>query len=316
MTLPRQVVPGRDYMITRRCSERRFFLRPDEDTNNAFVYCLALAATRAKVRVTFSVAMSNHHHTGIHDPDGNFPVFTEHFHGLLARCQNAHLGRFENFWSSESASVVHLVDPNDILDKMTYAFTNPTAADLVDSVEEWPGVTTFHATLSGGHITATRPRHFFRDDGQMPEVVSLPISRPCGFDSLGQEEWANLVTESVRAKEANHRQWRTVNGITVLGRAGVLRQNPLDSPSGHAPRFQMSPQVAAKNKWARIEALKRNRIFIERYRDAFLGHVAGLANVVFPFGTYWMRKFAKVACETAEMAGEAIRNQALVPAPS
>jgi hypothetical protein len=60
-------------MITRRCSERRFFLRPDEDTNNAFIYCLALAATRPKVQVTFSVAMSNHHHTGIHDPDGTFP---------------------------------------------------------------------------------------------------------------------------------------------------------------------------------------------------------------------------------------------------
>ena len=88
-------------MVTRRCSERRFFLRPDEDTNNAFIYCLALAAKRAKVQVTFSVALSNHHHTGIHDPDGNFPIFTEHFHGLLARCQNAHLGRFEGFWSSE-----------------------------------------------------------------------------------------------------------------------------------------------------------------------------------------------------------------------
>ncbi len=43
--------------------------------------------------------MSNHHHTGIHDLDGNFPIVTEHFHGLLARCQNAHLGPFENFWS-------------------------------------------------------------------------------------------------------------------------------------------------------------------------------------------------------------------------
>jgi REP element-mobilizing transposase RayT len=316
MTLPRQVVPGRDYMITRRCSERRFFLRPDEDTNNAFTYCLALAAIRAKVQVTFCVAMSNHHHTGIHDPEGNFPIFTEHFHGLLARCQNAHLGRFENFWSSEPTSVVHLVEPNDILDKMTYAFTNPTAADLVDSVEEWPGVATLHATLSGGHITATRPKHFFRDDGEMPEVVSLPIARPCGFDNLGQEEWANLVTERVRAKEADHRQRRVANGIAVLGRAGVLRQDPLDCPSSHVPRFQMGPQVAAKNKWARMEAFKRNRSFIERYRDAFLGHVAGLANVVFPFGTYWMRKFAKVACETAEMVGDAVRDQVFAPAPS
>jgi hypothetical protein len=303
-------------MITRRCSERRFFLRPDEGTNNAFIYCLALAATRAKVQVTFSVALSNHHHTGIHDPDGNFPVFTEHFHGLLARCQNATLGRFEGLWSSEPTSVVHLVEPNDILDKMTYAFTNPTAADLVDTVEEWPGVATFQATVSGSHITATRPKHFFRDDGGMPEVVRLAIARPQGFQHLGQAEWASLVTECVRAKEADHRQRRAAKGITVLGRARILGQNPFHCPSGHAARFQMSPRVAAKNKWTRIEALLRNRGFIQKYRDAFLSHMAGLADVVFPFGTYWMNKFGKVACEAAETVEQALLGPPMNPAAS
>ena len=62
----------------------------------------------------------------------------------------------------------------------------------------------------------------------------------------------------------------------------------------------MSPRVAAKNKWSRIEALLRNRGFVEKYRDAFVSHMAGAVNVLFPFGTYWMRKFAKVACEAAE----------------
>ena len=316
MTLPRQVVPGLDYMITRRCSERRFFLRPDDDTNNAFIYCLALAATRAKVQVTFSVAMSNHHHTGIHDPDGNFPIFTEHFHGLLARCQNAHLGRFENFWSSEPTSVVRLVEPDDILNKLTYAFTNPTAADLVDTIEEWPGVTTFQATIAGGRITAARPKHFFRDDSGMPEVVSLQIARPHGFENLAQSAWASLVSERVRAKEADHRQRRAAKGITVLGRARILEQNPFHCPEGQAPRFQMSPRVAAQNKWARIEALLRNRGFIEKYRQAFLGHMAGLAEVLFPFGTYWMRKFAKVACEAAEVVEETILSPPMDPAPA
>jgi putative transposase len=309
MTLPRQVVPGRDYMITRRCSERRFFLRPDDDTNNAFIYCLALAAQRANVDVTFTVAMSNHAHTGIHDPDGNFPVFTEHFHGLLARCQNAHLGRFENFWSSEPTSVVHLVEANDILEKMTYAFTNPTTADLVDTIEEWPGVTTFKATLAGGALTATRPKHFFRDDGSMPEVVSLPMRRPHGFEQLDGNAWANLLEERVRSREAAARERRKAEGKAVLGRERILRQNPFECPESHAPRFQVSPRVAAKSKWARIEALLRNRGFIEKYRAAFLQHLAGVANVLFPFGTFWMRKFGKVACEAAEIVAEP------VPAP-
>jgi hypothetical protein len=30
-----------------------------------------------------------------------------------------------------------------------------------------------------------------------------------------------------------------------------------------------------------------------------------LANIVFPFGTYWMRTFDKVACETAEAVEQA-----------
>jgi hypothetical protein len=39
MSLPRAIRSGRCYLITRRCSERRFFLRPDHATNNAFVAC-------------------------------------------------------------------------------------------------------------------------------------------------------------------------------------------------------------------------------------------------------------------------------------
>jgi len=301
-------------MITRRCSERRFFLRPDEATNNAFVYCLALAAQRAKVQVTFALAMSNHHHTAIHDPDGNFPVFIEHFHGLLARCQNAHLRRFENFWSSEPTSVVQLVDPSDILEKMTYAFTNPAAADLVDAVEDWPGVSSFQETLSGTCLTASRPKHFFRGDGKLPEIATLPIARPQGFEKLGQDEWAQLLAERVRAKEAEHRQRREKAGISVLGREEILAQDPFDCPRSHAPHFELNPRVAAKNKWARIETLLRNRGFLERYRAAFLNHLAGLANTLFPFGTYWMRKFGKVLCEPADRPR--IASPGMTPAPA
>jgi REP element-mobilizing transposase RayT len=287
-------------MVTRRCSERRFFLRPDPETNNAFLYCLGVAATHAKVQVLFTVAMSNHHHTGIHDPDGNFPVFIERFHGLLARCQNAHLGRFENFWSSEPTSVVRLVEPDDVLDKMVYAFTNPVVADLVSQAEDWPGVTSFQATLSGRSLFAARPKHFFRDDGDMPDVVSIPIHRPRGFEVPDPDDWAAMVKDRVRAREVSERERRAASCVGVLGRQRILNQNPFDYPKSHAPRFQMSPRVAAKSKWARIEALQRNCSFIEKYRDAFEQHLSGAARVLFPFGTYLLRKLAKVACEAAE----------------
>jgi len=95
MSLARAVVPGRTYMITRRCSERRFFLRPDAETNNAFIYCLGVAALKYGVRVIFTSTMSNHHHTGVLDVEGRLPDFLAHFHKLLAKHQNALRGRWE-----------------------------------------------------------------------------------------------------------------------------------------------------------------------------------------------------------------------------
>jgi hypothetical protein len=43
--------------------------------------------------------------------------------------------------------------------------------------------------------------------------------------------------------------------------------------------------------------------------------MAGLAGIVFPFGTYWMRKFAKVLCETAEMVGDVARATVIKTSP-
>lgn len=296
MSLPRQVLPDSDYMITRRCSERRFFLRPDNDTNNAFIYCLGLAAKRSNVRILFVVSMSNHYHAGIHDPDGSFPIFAEHFHALLARCQNAQLGRFDAFWSSDPTSVVRLLEPADVLDKMAYAYANPVAADLVDAADDWPGVSSFRAAMTTSLMTAVRPKHFFRADGDQPDVVDVPIYRPRGFLGMTSADWKALVAEQVRAVETGHRERRRCSGKLVLGRDAVLAQKPFDSPRTAEPHFGISPRVAAKSKWARIEALSRSKAFIEKYLVAIRSWIAGVANVVFPYGTYRMRHFARVSC--------------------
>jgi putative transposase len=296
MSIPREVLPGQTYMITRRCTQRQFLMRPDKETNNAFIYCLAEAAERHGIQVLFTVAMSNHHHTGIHDPTGNYPAFLEHFHKLFAKCQNALRGRWENFWSSEQTSVVRLIDPIDAIEKMIYALTNPVKDGLVDMAHHWPGVSSLAWVTLGRSLVASRPKHFFRDEGVMPDKVALSFVRPHGYEHMPSADFAALVTDRIRQVEESVAAERQRVGGSVVGRRSILNQSWRDRPDSREPRRALNPRVAARSKWSRIEALLRNRAFHDAYIAARSRFLEGLRDVLFPAGTYWLRRFARATC--------------------
>ena len=296
MSFPRQVLPGTTYMITRRCTQRQFLMRPDRETNNAFIYCLAEAAARHGIDVLFTIANTNHHHTGIYDRHGVFPEFIERFHKMFAKCQNALRGRSENFWAPEQTSVVRLVDMGAVIDKMTYALTNPVKDDLVERAEEWPGVSALEAIVRDQPLTAERPRHFFRGEGCMPATVSLKFVRPPGFEFMSHPEFAELVRENVRRVEEMASEDRRRRGVRVLGREGVLQQDWRNCPKSAEARGSLTPTVAARSRWSRIEALQRNREFRQEYASAREAFMNGARGVEFPAGTYWLRCFARVVC--------------------
>ena len=50
MTCPRRVVPGTTYLLTRRCTQRRFMLVPRGLVPALFGYCIALAAKIGRSR--------------------------------------------------------------------------------------------------------------------------------------------------------------------------------------------------------------------------------------------------------------------------
>ena len=59
---------------------------------------------------------------------------------------------------------------------------------------------------------------------------------------------------------------------------------------------EVTPEVAAKNKWERIAALQQNTEFQIAYRDAYVQWRNGDHDVVFPYGTYKMRVFHGAKC--------------------
>ena len=99
-------------------------------------------AKRAGARLLWSTVMSNHHHTGVHDPHGNISAFCRELHCLVAKHHNSSYGRFEYFWSSGPSGHLRLLGAGDILDKLVYSITNPVKPHLVARAKQWPGVNT------------------------------------------------------------------------------------------------------------------------------------------------------------------------------
>lgn len=296
MSVPRQVLPQSFYMLNRRCTQRQFLLRPDRATNDTVLYCLAEASRRFGIDLILPSVLSNHHHIVLYDRYGRVIEFAEHLHKFIAKAMNALRGRWENFWSSEPLCLVRLVDPADVLDKLVYAATNPVKDGLVDRVHQWPGVNGLSALLNQRSITVRRPRHFFRADGPMPDEVTLDLVIP---PELGDaEQVRGNLRQRVAAVEQALSSERARSGASVLGRRVILRQSWRDEPSSTEPRRGLRPRIAARSHWSRIEALCRNRAFVIAYRDARTRWCVGLP-AIFPFGTYWLRRFAGVPTAAA-----------------
>jgi hypothetical protein len=291
MSQPRCILPGRFWLITRACTQQLFLLRPDAETNNAFAYCLFEAALRFGILVILPLAMSNHHHTVVFDPHGRICEFVEHFHKMLARVMNRMRDHRENFWSSDALSLVELVDNGAVIDKLIYTATNPVKADLVERAAEWPGFSGLSALLNGETVTAVRPTYFFRANGAMPRSVSYNLTIP---SQLGAT--VDVLTElrnGIAEIEAQQIRARKKSGVTVLGRARVLKQSPSDLPATRHGRSELNPRYAARHSANGVDALQKYVGFLDDYgaaRRAWLRHEP----IAFPIGTYWLRRHMAV----------------------
>lgn len=294
MTAPRQVLPGITYLVTRRCSQRQFLLRPSATTNTVFLYVLALAARRFGVRVHAYCVLSNHFHLVVTDPDARLPAFSQYLDSLIARALNASLGRWESFWAPSSYSAVALATPADVVEKTVYVLANPVAAGLVKSGREWPGLWSDPERFGASAIELTRPTAFFRTNGYLPDRVELELTAPPGYASA--DEFRDQVGEALARAEEHARREIAGAGRVFLGAARVLAQRVTARPAPGEPRRRLNPRVAARDKWKRIESLSMLVEFLVGYRRAWRARRAGTRGVIFPAGTYLMRIAHGVQC--------------------
>jgi hypothetical protein len=210
--------------------------------------------------VILSQMMSNHHHDGLYDRYGNHVEFREHFHKMLAKCQNALRGRWENFWATVEPSVIEVITAEDLLEKLVYIATNPVKDGLVEKVHHWPGPNFVRALLSGKPMKARRPRHFFRQNGRMPAEVELVCKLPDHFE--GKQEFLAELERRIAEVEQQCAQERMRTGRRVVA------------------RFSDQPRAAAQSEPARRCARRRRARGCAPTKQALAGTLSPSSSAV------------------------------------
>ena len=284
-------------MLTRRCSERRFLLKPGDEMNQIVRYCLAYAASQHGIQIHGFSFLSNHYHMTVTDPLGTLPKFLCLFHSLVARAGNRLRRRGENFWDPRSTSNVELSDVPTFLNKHTYVLTNPVNHGLARHPSHWKGVQSLPGDL-GRVIKVKRPEKFFREEEGLPDEVTLTITKPLLCAELSDEDYQEQVKRQAEAEIRRLKAERKKSGKR-LSLSRKVNRSPDDSPEGGTVprRDKIKPTIACTGNPKRFAALKLGlRVWRQAYRYAWGLWKEGRRDAVFPLGTFAMRVTHSACC--------------------
>ncbi len=192
MTRPRLVGRNACVLITRRCLERQFLLRPDSEVVALFRTALAKAAADHGIRVLGATQMSNHYHLVVHDSMGRYPDFVGWLNARLTRGVNRLRGRGDTLWEARQTSVVELGDGDSVVEALAYVHLNPMAAGLVDDPKSWPGLVTGPGDFRG---VKREPRDVGNEALQVLEVEVPPTHK-----DLSPEDFATLLEKRIEER--------------------------------------------------------------------------------------------------------------------
>lgn len=301
MSLPRQVLPGTTYLLTRRVAQRQFLLTPSSTVNSVLRYCLHRAAKTYGVEIHAVQALSNHVHILATDIRGELPGFMAWFDREVAKCLNGYYDRAEAFWSNDHYSAVALIDAESVIGKLVYLFVNAVKAGLVRTYRDWPGVTSAPRDWLRPASSAPRPElHFDQNGVRWAEVEACftvpPALRDRDLDVLVHSIEARIADEERELRELARREGRAFRGADRCA-----KQDPFGSPETKHVKGKLSPTFAAGTP----EGHKRARQMLQHFRAAYreaLEKFRRNAACVFPAGTYWLARLTAVCCAPLDTA--------------
>ncbi|MCP4601105.1 MAG: hypothetical protein GY847_11375 [Proteobacteria bacterium] len=296
---------GDIHMVTNRCEEGAFFLLPTALINEIITYWLARAMCKfgRGLQIYCFFFLSNHFHLFCRDTEGTLAEFMEYFQGNVARAINRAIGRGPaHFWQGHYDD--QLIDGEKTFwNKYVYIMTNAVKSGLVKRVEDWAGVNSFKAAVTGEPIRATglnRTRYHNANRGNKKrpksdfmETYEFHLTPPPMLEHLPEKEQRKEIYRMVKHAEVHYLSRR--NAKPVLGMAKVLSFKPTHRPNllERRPHGRFACDTVQREK----ELIEAYKSFIDEYKRTFSGFRRASLHG-YPFHGEWPRGSFPPACHS------------------
>jgi REP element-mobilizing transposase RayT len=277
---PRITLPGTTVLLTCRVQKGLPFVATLYMANIIWSY-LARAQTLFPITISHFLVMGNHIHfiIVVRNPE-NVSAFMDHFKTETAHVINRLLGKtHHSFWGA-SFDCVPILTVDDVIEKIGYVYTNPQKADLIRTIEEYPGVSSWEMWQGGvsRKVVPTLRRVYFSklrkfklsrkeqrrlaDEivAQSKETQTFTLSPDAWMQTFGitdPEEMRDInkrIVKRVRELELEYEEKRIREGKGVLG-PDYLIDRPLDA--------DFEPKKFQKRAWCICRDIPRRVQFIQ-----------------------------------------------------
>jgi hypothetical protein len=209
-----------------------------ETVNNIIGVWLAKAIDHTKVSYFGMVALENHPHHLLSHPEGKLDEFFQYFNGQVARALNRFHGRRHQFWSRRYSAIPVLDETTDI-QRLLYILTNPQKADLVDTISQWPGLSSAKFYLEGDGIdndflffdrSAWHLAKKSKNIAPYLQVVKIKYTVLPALAHMAKPERKEYLNHLIGERESELRTKRRSERKSVLGKSGLMKTDTKSRP--------------------------------------------------------------------------------------
>jgi hypothetical protein len=281
--------------VTCRTIQGRLLLRPSQQLNDIVLGVLGRAQERYPLEIVSFSFLSSHYHLLLWVRDARqLALFVGYFNGNLAR-EIGHLtGWTDRIWAGRYHAILVSDEEAAQIERLTYILAQGVKENLVARVEEWPGVHSAPALLTGEPAKGIwydrtfarnlRLRRKTPEAGQVkiPQTVALsPL--PC-WKHLTPEAYRARVVDLIQQIETTAAIERAKKRVEPLGTEKILAQDPESRPE--ILERSPAPFVHAVTRKIRKEIWDAYGWFVAAYREAADKLRNGDRNAAFPPGSF------------------------------